>query len=86
MKATTLERAPRAQEQKRPYIKWFRETGIQDVPLVGGKTASLGEMFRELAPKGVKVPDGFAIIAAGYWHVLRETQLDQFIQAQLPNP
>ena len=40
-------------------------------------------MFRELKPKGVEVPDGFAIIAAGYWHVLRETQLDQFIGAQL---
>jgi pyruvate,water dikinase len=55
----------------------------EDVPIVGGKTASLGEMFRELTPKGVKVPDGFAITAAGYWHVLRETQLDQFIEAQL---
>ena len=49
------------------YIKWFSEIGIKDVPLVGGKTASLGEMFRELTPKGVKVPDGFAITADGYW-------------------
>ena len=46
------------------YIKWFREIGIKDVPTVGGKTASLGEMFRELTPKGVKVPDGFAITSA----------------------
>lgn len=65
------------------YIRWFGEIGIKDVPLVGGKTASLGEMFRELTPKGVKVPDGFAITAAGYWHLLRETQLNQFIEAQL---
>ena len=65
------------------YIKWFREIGIEDVPIVGGKTASLGEMFRELKPKGVKVPDGFAITAAGYWHFLRETGIDQFIGTQL---
>ena len=53
------------------------------MPIVGGKTASLGEMFRELKPKGVKVPDGFAITAAGYWHFLRETGIDQFIGTQL---
>ena len=52
-------------ERGRSYIKWFSEIGIKDVPLVGGKTASLGEMFRELVPKGVKVPDGFAITAQG---------------------
>ncbi|HEU0273236.1 MAG TPA: phosphoenolpyruvate synthase [Candidatus Udaeobacter sp.] len=68
---------------KPSHIKWFCEIGIEDVPSVGGKTASLGEMFRELTPKGVKVPDGFAITAAGYWHILRETQLDRFIEAQL---
>ena len=50
------------------YIKWFHEIGIEDVPIVGGKTASLGEMFRELTPKGVEMSDGFAITAAGYWH------------------
>ena len=71
------------QPEAESYIKWFSEIGIEDVPLVGGKTASLGEMFRELEPKGVKVPDGFAITAAGYWHLLRETGLDQFIAAQL---
>ena len=59
---------PKAQEEKPPYIKWFREIGIQDVPLISSKTASLGEMFCELTPKGVEVPDGFAITAAGYWH------------------
>jgi pyruvate,water dikinase len=72
-----------SQEVKPSYIKWFREIGIEDVPLVGGKTASLGEMFRELAPQGVKVPDGFAITAAAYWHLLRETRLDQFMETQL---
>ena len=51
--------------------------------IVGGKTASLGEMFRELIPKGIKVPDGFAITVAGYWHFLRETKLDRFIEEHL---
>ena len=53
-------------KHKPSCIKWFREIGIEDVPIVAGKTASLGEMFRELTPKGVKVPDGFAITAQAY--------------------
>jgi pyruvate,water dikinase len=66
-----------------PLIKWFREIGIDDVSVVGGKTASLGEMFSELTAKGVKVPNGFAITAAGYWQFLRATGLDRQIDAQL---
>jgi len=52
------------------YIRWFSELGVADVPLVGGKNASLGEMVRELAAEGVRVPNGFAITAAAYRHVL----------------
>ncbi len=64
------------------YIRWFSELGIDDVPLVGGKNASLGEMYRELTPAGVKVPNGFAVTAeayrdllsqAGAWDALRQT-------------
>ncbi len=55
-----------------PFIKWFADITIDDVPLVGGKNASLGEMVRELASKGVKVPDGFAITAEAYRHFIRE--------------
>jgi len=63
------------------YVRWFAELGIEDVPLVGGKNASLGEMYRELTPLGVKVPNGFATTAqayrdtlerAGVWPKLRE--------------
>src|SRR5512133_299719 len=82
-KAATLESEPKSQKAEPPYIKWFHEIGIEDVPIVGGKTASLGEMFRELTPRGVEVPDGFAITAGGYWYVLRETRLDQFSGARL---
>lgn len=52
------------------HIKWFNEIGIEDVPIVGGKNASLGEMYQELSPKGVRIPNGFAITAEAYWHVL----------------
>ena len=48
------------------YIRWFAELGVDDVPLVGGKNASLGEMYRELTPQGIRVPNGFAITAEAY--------------------
>jgi len=48
------------------YIRFFGEVGMEDVPLVGGKNASLGEMFRQLTPKGVRVPNGFAVTAEAY--------------------
>ncbi|WP_094229222.1 phosphoenolpyruvate synthase [Methanolobus psychrotolerans] len=52
------------------YTRWFEEITIDDVPLVGGKNASLGEMYRELTNKDIKIPNGFAITADAYWHVL----------------
>lgn len=52
------------------FIRWFRELGAADVPLVGGKNASLAEMYRELTPHGVNVPKGFAVTAEAYRHVL----------------
>ncbi len=48
------------------FILWFDQLGIEDVPRVGGKNASLGEMYRNLGEKGVKVPNGFAVTAAAY--------------------
>ena len=52
------------------YIRWFKETALEDIPLVGGKNASLGEMYRELSPQGVQIPNGFAITSDAYWHVI----------------
>jgi pyruvate, water dikinase len=52
------------------YIRWFAQLGVEDVALVGGKNASLGEMYRELTPHGVRVPNGFAITAEAYRYVL----------------
>jgi pyruvate,water dikinase len=57
-------------EKKYKYIRFFKEIGIGDVALVGGKNASLGEMHRELTPQGVKVPNGFAITAEAYRYLL----------------
>ena len=61
------------------YIRWFADLGLDDIPLVGGKNASLGELYRALAPMGVRVPPGFAITADAYRHFLREAHLDQQI-------
>ena len=52
------------------YIRWFGEITANDVPLVGGKNASLGEMYRELTPQGVPVPNGFATTADAYRDML----------------
>lgn len=65
------------------FIRWFHEIGIEDVSLVGGKNASLGEMYRELSPRGIKVPNGFAITAEGYQQVLQVGGLAQTIRAIL---
>src|SRR3974390_2079633 len=62
------------------YTRWFRDIRLEDVPLVGGKTASLGELYSALSPQGVRVPNGFALTAAaerdpltqaGAWDELR---------------
>ncbi len=52
------------------YIKWFKEIGIKDTAEVGGKNASLGEMYNHLTPLGVDVPNGFAVTATAYRHYL----------------
>lgn len=67
------------------FIRWFHEIGLADLPLVGGKNASLGEMYRELTPKGIKIPNGFAITAEGYWSVLRAGGLTEAIRTSLTN-
>jgi pyruvate,water dikinase len=63
------------------YIRFFDEISLKDVPLVGGKNASLGELYRRLTQHGVRVPNGFAVTAdayrlvldrAGAWDALRD--------------
>jgi pyruvate,water dikinase len=57
------------------YIRWFGDLGLTDVPIVGGKNASLGELYRELSPLGVSVPNGFAITAEAFRDTLRDARL-----------
>lgn len=55
------------------YIRWFKDITISDIPVVGGKNASLGEMYQQLAAEGVRVPNGFAITAEAYFDMLKQT-------------
>jgi len=55
------------------YVKFFEEFGIEDVPVVGGKNASLGEMYQKLSDQGVRVPNGFATTADAYRYALEQT-------------
>ena len=65
------------------FVKWFSEVGIADVPIVGGKNAALGEMYSNLVPLGVNVPDGFALTADAYRHFFKQTGLDEKIKQTL---
>jgi len=57
------------------FIKSFEDLTLKDVPLVGGKNASLGEMIRTLSRRGITVPHGFAITAEAYWHYISANDL-----------
>ena len=65
------------------YVLPFSEIGIKDIPLVGGKNASLGEMYQSLTDLGVKIPNGFAITAEAYRYHLRHNNLLEPIEQEL---
>ena len=65
------------------YIRFFEEIGINDIPLVGGKNASLGEMYQKLGSQGVKVPNGFAITAEAYRYILKSSNSWDELRATL---
>ena len=69
--------------QQFQYVRRFRELGIDDVPLVGGKNASLGEMYRALSGAGVRVPNGFATTAQAYRDYLAHNDLHTRIRETL---
>ncbi|EAW39117.1 Phosphoenolpyruvate synthase [Lyngbya sp. PCC 8106] len=78
--------------QENSYIRWFESIGVNDVPIVGGKNASLGEMVKSLKSKGIRVPDGFAITAQTYWQFIEANnlqskilyQIEQFQKGEIP--
>jgi pyruvate,water dikinase len=65
------------------YVRFFEEFGIEDVPLVGGKNASLGEMFQKLSDQGVRVPDGFATTANAYRYMLEQAGAWELLHREL---
>lgn len=65
------------------YVRFFEDIGIGDVPSVGGKNASLGEMTRRLSDRGVRIPHGFAITAAAYRYLLDEAGAWGALHAEL---
>ncbi|MDN5379223.1 phosphoenolpyruvate synthase [Thermodesulfobacterium sp.] len=65
---------------QKPLILWFDQISKDDISLVGGKNASLGEMYSKLTEKGIKVPYGFAVTAEAYRYFIKENHLDDKIK------
>ena len=65
------------------YVRWFEKLGSNDVGVVGGKNASLGEMISTLKGKGIRVPDGFATTAEAYWKFLEANELTDKLKSEL---
>ncbi|MEK7542662.1 MAG: phosphoenolpyruvate synthase [Patescibacteria group bacterium] len=74
----------RAQKEK-AFILWFLEIGMKDMTLVGGKNASLGEMYSQLKPLGIRVPNGFVVTARAFRYFLEKRGLTEQIGEQLEN-
>ena len=66
--------------KSKKFILWFNEVSINDVNIVGGKNASLGEMYRNLTRKGVKIPNGFAVTAHAYNYFLEKAGIKDEIR------
>ncbi|MBW2980901.1 phosphoenolpyruvate synthase [Candidatus Woesearchaeota archaeon] len=67
-------------KKEKSFVLWFNELGIEDVPSVGGKNASLGEMYRNLTKKKVNIPNGFAVTAYAYMYLLDKAKIMEHIK------
>jgi len=65
------------------YLRWFESVGNDDVALVGGKNASLGEMYHELGSQGIRIPNGFALTAQAYHEALEAANAGPALHALL---
>lgn len=65
------------------HVAWFEDIDMRDVPQVGGKNASLGEMVRALTSEGVRVPDGFATTSAAYRAFVEANGLEPAMRSRL---
>jgi len=72
-------------KKEEKFILWFKEISHKDVPLVGGKNASLGEMYRTLTKKGINIPNGFALTAYAYFYFLEKAGLKQKLKELFTN-
>jgi len=68
---------------KNPYVRWFGNIRLRDIPEVGGKNASLGELHTALAAEGVRVPEGFVLMASAYRDALAETGAERELRRLL---
>ena len=71
------------EDNEKKLILWFDEISIGDVPLVGGKNASLGEMYQKLTSQGINIPGGFAITAYAYRYLIKEANIEEAIKDAL---
>jgi len=69
-----------ATDKSKRFILWFNEIGIEDIPMVGGKNASLGEMYQNLHQQGINIPNGFAITAYAYRYFLKYAGIEDEIK------
>ncbi len=72
-----------AEKHDKELILWFEGISIGDIPMVGGKNASLGEMYQKLTSKGVAVPNGFAVTAYAYQYLLKAAGIEDAIKDAL---
>ncbi|MFA6096084.1 MAG: phosphoenolpyruvate synthase [Candidatus Paceibacterota bacterium] len=68
------------ENRKQKNILWYKEVTNKDVGLVGGKNASLGEMYQKLTKKNVNIPNGFALSAHAYRHFMKDSGLMEKIR------
>lgn len=72
-------------ESSQKNIVWFADVTKKDIPLVGGKNGSLGEMFSQLTPRGVRVPNGYIFTSDAYWYFLRHNGIDEKLKKLFSN-
>jgi len=65
------------------YVRWFETLNNRDVPIVGGKNASLGEMISSMKSEGIRIPDGFATTSEAYWKYVEANNLKSEIESRL---
>ena len=76
MVVTANRQSKTQQDKEQALVLWFEDVGMDDVSLVGGKNASLGEMIQQLTPKGINVPGGFATTAYAYRYFIKQAGLE----------